>query len=478
MNPAHKKLLFAGGIAAVVIFLLVLLAFDVLHFDFVSFMEIQPSYLPMEKPLPVPPNSIPVEGAAYIPGMGVPTNPVSADDVSIARGKELYQINCMLCHGPQGQGDGPVASFLKNKPANLTSDAVQTKTDGALFMTITNGVTGAMPALNENLLVRERWDVVNYLRTLPSQAAAAPAPTQQAQPTTQPTTAASGASSTATPEAAATASSSQEEVARPSNSGGPGDAINLKGDAAAGATVFNGNCVACHGTDGKQGMSNPGSTDGTVPSLNPIDPTLMNADYKTFATNLDLFMQHGSTPQGPSPALSMPAWGDKNTLTQQQIADAIAYVISLNPVPSSGVPTPTEMAGQDVARPSNAGGPGDALKLQGDATSGAALYATNCAACHGTDGQGNVPNPGSADGTVPALNPIDPTIKNSDLAVFTYNIDLFIEHGSTPEGPSPVFKMPAWGDQGTLKPQQIADVIAYLIKLNGGASQPQATPTP
>ena len=470
MNPAHKRLLYAGGVVLVAIILLELWAFDVIHFDFVSFMEIQPSYQPMEKPLPVPQNSIPVEGAAYIPGMGVPSNPVTADDVSIVRGRELYQINCMLCHGPQGQGDGPVASFLKNKPANLTSDAVQTKADGALFMTISNGVTGAMPPLNENLLVRERWDVVNYLRTLPSQAASAPAAT--------PTPSSTGQPAAGTPAATTAPSSSQEEVARPSNPGGPGDAINLKGDVTAGSTVYNANCAACHGTDGKQGMTNPGSTDGVVPSLNPIDPTLMNADYKTFATNLDLFMQHGSTPQGPSPALSMPAWGDQNKLTQQQIADAIAYVISLNPVPSSGVPTPTEMAGQDVARPSNTGGPGDALKLQGDPTSGAALYVTNCAACHGAEGKGGVPNPGSADGSVPPLNPIDTTIKNSDQTVFAYNLDLFLEHGSTPEGPSPALKMGAWGDQGALKPQQIADLIAYLIKLNGGASQPQATSTP
>jgi hypothetical protein len=35
-----------------------------------------------------------------------------------------------------------------------------------MFLTITNGITGKMPALNENLLVSERWDVVNFLRTL------------------------------------------------------------------------------------------------------------------------------------------------------------------------------------------------------------------------------------------------------------------------------------------------------------------------
>jgi len=121
-----------------------------------------------------------------------------------------------------------------------------------------------------------------------------------------------------------------EEVARPSNAGGPGEAINLTGDASAGANIFTANCVACHGDQGKGGIPNPGSDDGTVPELNPIDSTLVSSDYKTFATNLDLFIEHGSKPEGDSPALEMKAFGDEKLLTPQQIADVIAYVISLN----------------------------------------------------------------------------------------------------------------------------------------------------
>lgn len=120
------------------------------------------------------------------------------------------------------------------------------------------------------------------------------------------------------------------EPARPSNPGGPGDAINLTGDAQAGQQVFVAHCVECHGAQGKGGIVNTGSDDGTVPSLNPIDSTLVSTNARTFATNLDLFLQHGSTPEGSGPEKEMPAWGDTNQLTQQQIADVIAYVISLN----------------------------------------------------------------------------------------------------------------------------------------------------
>jgi mono/diheme cytochrome c family protein len=146
---------------------LMLFTYNVIKLDRISFMEIQPAFRPMEDPLPVPERSIPVEGAAFIPGMGAPVNPVDADGVSIQRGALLFGVNCAICHGPGGQGDGNIAPFLsKKKPADLTSDDVQTRSDGAIFLVMSNGVPGYMPALNENLTVRERWDVVNFIRTL------------------------------------------------------------------------------------------------------------------------------------------------------------------------------------------------------------------------------------------------------------------------------------------------------------------------
>ena len=98
--------------------------------------------------------------------MGAPENPVPADDVSLQRGHTLFTINCIMCHGETGEGNGPIAALIANKPANLTSIITQSKVDGALFMTITNGVEGRMPPMVENLTVRDRWDLVNYIRTL------------------------------------------------------------------------------------------------------------------------------------------------------------------------------------------------------------------------------------------------------------------------------------------------------------------------
>jgi mono/diheme cytochrome c family protein len=160
---------FVLGIAASV---LAIFAYDVIKIDWVVFMEIQPSYGNQEHPLPVPAQSIPIEGPAYIPGAGAPVNPVPADEISIARGAQLYATNCEMCHGDTGQGNGRIAAFLvKKKPADLTSDLVQQKDDGTLFLIISNGSgSGYMPPMNENFPVRERWDLVNYIRQLRTEA--------------------------------------------------------------------------------------------------------------------------------------------------------------------------------------------------------------------------------------------------------------------------------------------------------------------
>jgi mono/diheme cytochrome c family protein len=162
-----KKLLIVLVVLSAPLILGLLFTFEIIKIDWISFMEIQPSYRSQEDPLPLPVGSVPIQGAAYVPGLGAPVNPVPADDVSLARGKQLYQVSCVPCHGPEGKGNGPFSAFLKNKPANLLAGNAKTGSDGALFMVITSGIPGKMPPLIENLpTARDRWDVVNYTRSL------------------------------------------------------------------------------------------------------------------------------------------------------------------------------------------------------------------------------------------------------------------------------------------------------------------------
>ena len=257
-----------------------------------------------------------------------------------------------------------------------------------------------------------------------------------------------GATITATSAVASqptTASTEAETTAaRPSNPGGPGEAINLTGDPKSGSQIFVANCQTCHAAQGIGGVSNPGSSDGTVPPLNPIDPTIADADYKTFATNIDLFVEHGSTPEGTTPTFSMPAWGDKKALTPQQIADVISYVISLilsrMLLPRKRLPPWAAW----ILPSFQSRWAGRAVKSEGRWEFRSVGFCCQLSDLSCGPGKGGIRIPVPGRDSSP-LNPIDPTLGNSDHKVFAYNIDLFIEHGSTPAGPSPTFTMPAWG---------------------------------
>ncbi len=92
-------------------------------------------------------------------------NPVPKSDKVLADAKKIVEANCVPCHGPKGLGDGPAAAALPVKPANWTSPAVQSETDGEIFWKISNG-RGPMPPWGKVLPEKDRWAVVRYIRTL------------------------------------------------------------------------------------------------------------------------------------------------------------------------------------------------------------------------------------------------------------------------------------------------------------------------
>jgi len=112
----------------------------------------------------------------------------------------------------------------------------------------------------------------------------------------------------------------------------PGKAASIIGSAERGAEVFRKNCSSCHGPEGVTNVPNPGSQEGKVPNLNPIEREHYSADAEAFAGNIDKYIQHGAVPAGPNPAIRMPAFGDTSALTQQEIANVEAYILRLNGV--------------------------------------------------------------------------------------------------------------------------------------------------
>ena len=123
-----------------------------------------------------PQHSVPVTGMAVagfqvsyaaLPGTidsmaGLP-NPHPVSEQSLANGRKYYQINCAVCHGDKGMGDGEATKF--GMPGiNLMGDVTKGRTDGYVFGMIRNG-RGLMPPYNR-IEEPDRWDVVNYLRAL------------------------------------------------------------------------------------------------------------------------------------------------------------------------------------------------------------------------------------------------------------------------------------------------------------------------
>jgi len=87
--------------------------------------------------------------------------------ISIANGARLYRDSCAVCHGVAGYGDGPAADGLKPKPADLTAKHTRDHTVGDLFWWLTEGIKGtAMPGFQASLTEEERWDLINFMRTI------------------------------------------------------------------------------------------------------------------------------------------------------------------------------------------------------------------------------------------------------------------------------------------------------------------------
>ena len=124
-----------------------------------------------------------------------PTAPV------LAKGKALYEIYCLVCHGEQGKGDGPIAAKIP-PPPSYKSDRLLQYTPGRIFHVITMGAN-KMPSYAAQLAPEERWQVITYIRSELQGLPEAPAGTL---PATEPGSGAAapapGASSTPSPASA------------------------------------------------------------------------------------------------------------------------------------------------------------------------------------------------------------------------------------------------------------------------------------
>lgn len=93
-------------------------------------------------------------------------NPLLTSKEVLLRGQKLFYTYCEVCHGPQGKGDGPVASKMLLPPPPLVSEKIVSWNDGGIFHLITKG-RGLMSGYEAQLpKYEDRWAVVNFVRHL------------------------------------------------------------------------------------------------------------------------------------------------------------------------------------------------------------------------------------------------------------------------------------------------------------------------
>lgn len=90
----------------------------------------------------------------------------------VQRGERQYNINCAICHGASGNGKGVTSKFgiltafnFLQPGATDPANAGAYRADGAIFDVMTNG-KGLMGPYGGNLIVRDRWAIVAYIRTM------------------------------------------------------------------------------------------------------------------------------------------------------------------------------------------------------------------------------------------------------------------------------------------------------------------------
>ncbi|HXU09678.1 MAG TPA: cytochrome c, partial [Blastocatellia bacterium] len=91
-------------------------------------------------------------------------NPFQPAEENLARGQQVFNNYCAVCHGATGAGDGPLIPKYPNPPAYAT-DKSKALADGNMFHVITLGRNN-MPSHAAQVSVDDRWKLILYIRKL------------------------------------------------------------------------------------------------------------------------------------------------------------------------------------------------------------------------------------------------------------------------------------------------------------------------
>lgn len=101
-----------------------------------------------------------------------PYDTVVMSKFEMSEAGRLFNVNCAICHGAKGGGNGPIATAGHvGGVANLTADAYVKMADGTMFHSIAYG-KGVMGSYASQVTRAQRWMIIKYIRTLQPKPAA------------------------------------------------------------------------------------------------------------------------------------------------------------------------------------------------------------------------------------------------------------------------------------------------------------------
>jgi caa(3)-type oxidase subunit IV len=225
----------------------------------------------------------------------------------VAKGKAIFDVQCVTCHGTQGLGDGIGAAGLNPKPRNFHSG--YWRYGGAptrIFHTLTNGSPGTGMAAYNNLSIETRYALAHYVRTF----ATNPPPETEAD----------------LKEAGLVAGGKPQEVAHqeipiemamddievPDQLNIPSDQPVIHADSL-GAKIYEQRCVTCHKTNGMGGTIP--FAQGVAPSVAPMTKSWANLNFGSENSFVDVVSNHS------------PGWGMAGVadLTKEEWSEIFNY---------------------------------------------------------------------------------------------------------------------------------------------------------
>jgi mono/diheme cytochrome c family protein len=207
-------------------------------------------------------------------------------------------------------------------------------------------------------------------------------------------------------------------------------------------------CFTCHGPGGLRGFEDDGRGIGGVP---PFSPDEVKAHAKSddeirewILDGMPRRLKEEPPEPGDAPVLSMPAF--REVLSADEVEHLVAYVKAVSDFGPG--PEGQALAGRDAAQ------------------------ALGCFACHGPQGRGSPPNPGSLKGYIPSWDGADyPDLVESDAELREWIVDgspkRLREHFVARRFlAGQAVKMPAYGKNVT--EEELAAVGAYIRWLRAG----------